>query len=303
MLREVRLRCQGISRWVEFCYSTPSRLYYGEHTLWSSQGAQHGDPLGPLLFALVLQPLLCKIRDTFDVCLQPWYLDDGTTIGDTLVVGKVLQLIMEEGPCLGLHLNVEKTEVLWPVEDPRSRAVGVFPPDIARPLHCVKLLGGPVSSNPVFIGELVMQRMTKTIGLMDKVAQLDDPRCEMLLLRACTGISKLYFALCTCPSAIFEAAQRTFDEALRSSLERIVTASGSGFGDWQWRLATLPFSFGGLGVYSVGDVRHYAFLASRLQSFGLQTKLLRHVGFVGPGRAFEDALKSTFSLSPRQSAL
>ena len=53
---------------------------------------------------------------------------------------------------------------------------------------------------------------------------------------------------------------------LRSSLERIVTDSGPGFGDWQWRLAILPFAHGGLGVYSAGDVLNYAFVASRLQS-------------------------------------
>ncbi|XP_021728749.1 uncharacterized protein LOC110695831 [Chenopodium quinoa] len=92
-----------------------------------------------------------------------------------------------------------------------------------------------------------MQRVTKTIALMEKVVMLDDPQCELLLLRACTGVSKLYFALRTCPPSTFETAQRTFDGALRSSLERIVTASGLRFGDWQWRLATLPFAFGGLG--------------------------------------------------------
>ncbi|GJY91648.1 hypothetical protein Tco_0507430 [Tanacetum coccineum] len=48
-------------------------------------------------------------------------------------------------------------------------------------------------------------------------------------------------------------AQRAFDAALCSALERIVTASGPGFGDWQWRLATLPFSFGGIGVYYVAS--------------------------------------------------
>ena len=71
---------------------------------------------------------------------------------------------------------------------------------------------------------------------------------------------------------------------------RIVTASGPGFGDWQWRLATLPFTFGGLGVYSAADALHYAFVASRLQSAGLQLKLLRCAGVVDHGPVFDDAL-------------
>ncbi|GKB91303.1 hypothetical protein Tco_0963575 [Tanacetum coccineum] len=260
MLEEVRLRCPAISRWVEFCYSSPARLYYGEHSLWSCQGVQQGDPLGPLLFSLVLHPLICKIRDSFNLCLQAWYLDDGTIVGDTLVV------------------------------DPRSRLEGIFPHNISRPLHGVKLLGGPVSVDVDFGSALVMKRVSKTIGLLDAVAKINDPQCELLLIRACAGVSKLYFAMRTCPPRVFESAQLSFDMALRSALERIVTASGSGFGDWQWRLATLPFAFGGLGIYSAGDVLNYAFIASRLQSATLQTKLLRDVGIVAPGSTFDDAL-------------
>nr|GEV57034.1 auxilin-like protein [Tanacetum cinerariifolium] len=89
------------------------------------------DPLGPLLFALVLHLLICKIRDSFSLFLQA----------------------------------------------------------------CSKL---------------VMKRVVKTIKLMDADAKINDP------------------------------------QSLRSALERIVTATGPGFGDWQWRLATLPFAFGGL---------------------------------------------------------
>ncbi|GJY79821.1 reverse transcriptase domain-containing protein [Tanacetum coccineum] len=273
MLREVRLRCPPISRWVEFCYSNPARLYYGEHTLWSCQGVQQGDPLGPLLFSLVLHPLICKIRDSFSLSLHVWCLDDGTIVGDTMVVEKVLKLIMEDGPGRGLHLNVDKTEVFWPKEDPRSRLAGIFPPNIARPLHGVKLLGGPISVDFDFCNELVMKRVTKTIGLMDAIAKINDPQCELLLLRSCTGISRLYFTMRTCPPCVFESAQLSFDVALRSSLECIVTASGPGFGDWQWRLATLPFAFG-----------------------GLDTKLLRHTGIVSPGPILDDAL-SMFNTS------
>ncbi|GJR00232.1 hypothetical protein Tco_0523216 [Tanacetum coccineum] len=236
------------------------------------------------------------IKDSFSLSLHAWYLDDGTIVGDTLVVGKVLKLIMEDGPGCGLHLNVDKTEVFWPKEDPRRRLAGIFPPNIDRPLHGVKLLGGPASVDFDFYNELVMKLVAKTIVLMDAIAKINDPQCELLLLRSCTGISRLYFTMRTCPPCVFESAQRSFDVALRSSLERIVTASGLGFGDWQWRVSTLPFAFGGLGVYSASDVLNYVFLVSRLLCVGLQTKLLRHTGIVASGPIFDDAL-SMFNTS------
>ncbi|GKD97714.1 hypothetical protein Tco_1381611 [Tanacetum coccineum] len=118
-----------------------------------------------------------------------WYLDDGTIVGDTLVVGKVLELITEDGPRCGLHLNVDKTELFWPKEDPRSRLEGVFPPNISRLLHGVKLLGGLISMDADFSSALVMKRVLKTIGLLDVVAKINDRQCEFLLIRACAGIS------------------------------------------------------------------------------------------------------------------
>nr|GEX93666.1 hypothetical protein [Tanacetum cinerariifolium] len=219
----------------------------------------------------LLHPLICKIRDSFSLSLHAWYLDDGTIVGDTMVVGKKK-------------------------EDPRSRLACIFPPNIARPLHGVKLLGRLASVDFDFCSELVMKRVAKTIGLMDAIAKNNDPQCELFLLRSCAGISKLYFTMRTLSPRVFESAQCSFDVAHRSSLEHIVTTSGLRFGDWHWRLATLPFAFGGLGVYSAGDVLNYAFLASRLQFVGLHTKLLWHTSIVSPMPIFDDAL-SVFNTS------
>ncbi|GJT70041.1 hypothetical protein Tco_1029327 [Tanacetum coccineum] len=124
MLREVRLRCPAISRWVGFCYSYPSRLYYGEHTLWSCQGVQQGDPLGPLLFSLVLHPLICM---------------------------KVM------GPGCGLHLNVDKTKVFWPKEDPRSRLAGIPLFSISKPCS---------ACSRVFAGDIYGDRIVSCAGII-----------------------------------------------------------------------------------------------------------------------------------------
>nr|GEV20895.1 hypothetical protein [Tanacetum cinerariifolium] len=60
----------------------------------------------------------------------------------------------------------------------------------------------------------------------------DDIGLSMLLVDFKTPLTWLYFTMCTCPPRVFESAKHYFDVALRSSLERIVTASGLGFGDW-----------------------------------------------------------------------
>nr|GFC85504.1 hypothetical protein [Tanacetum cinerariifolium] len=133
-----------------------------------------------------------------------WYLDDGTIIGDTLIMGE---------------------------ENPRSRFASVFLPNIARPMHGVKLLGGPASADFDFSSELMLKRVAKSIELMDVVVKINDPRCKLPLLRACAGISKLYFAMRRCPPRVFKQAQCSFDAALRFALERIVSTFGHGFCD------------------------------------------------------------------------
>ncbi|GKB07222.1 hypothetical protein Tco_0835506 [Tanacetum coccineum] len=75
----------------------------------------------------------------------------------------------------------------------------------------------------------------------------------------------------------------------RSRTEGVVTASGPGFGDTM-RLRPLPIKLGGLGILSAGDIIQYAFLASRLQSSTLQTKILVKTGIESQGSSFKHAL-------------
>ncbi|GJU46273.1 putative reverse transcriptase domain-containing protein [Tanacetum coccineum] len=223
------------------------------HALRKVAVCAQGDPLGPLLFALILHPLLHKIKDSCKILLHVWYLDDGTIIGDSEEVARTLDIIKVSGPVLGLELNIKKTEIFWPSCNGMKLREGLFPVDIRRPSSGVKLLGGVVSRDTDFISGLAMRRAANAIDLMGLLPQLHDPQSELFLLRSCMGIAKLFFGLRTCQPVHMEEAALFFDKDLRGSIENIVVCGGPFFGDLQWRLASLTIRFGGLAVSLIKD--------------------------------------------------
>ena len=140
----------------------------------------------------MLHLLICEIKASFSLCL-----DDCTSVGDTLAVGKVLELIMEDGPCCASHLNFDKTKgfffFFFSKEDPKKHVWRCFPHDIARPLHGVKLLGWRANVDFYFS---VMKSVAKTILLMDIVAKINflNVSCRFFVL---VHVFQNYTLLCS----------------------------------------------------------------------------------------------------------
>jgi hypothetical protein len=68
------------ARFVHAIYGGQPYVVAGRTLLLSRQGTQQGDPLGMLLFALAIQPLILRVQSECDLELNLWYANDGTLV-------------------------------------------------------------------------------------------------------------------------------------------------------------------------------------------------------------------------------
>eukprot|EP00731_Ephydatia_muelleri_P037436 Em0470g2a len=132
LLSECSTHFPELLPWVSWCYSRHPVLWHTLGNLTSQSGVQQGDPLGPLLFSLVLNVVVKAIAthpECSDLSYHVWYLDDGVLAGPSLHVRKALSLLIELGPPLGLHVNIKKCEVF------SSGCLSHFPMEMNSPAN------------------------------------------------------------------------------------------------------------------------------------------------------------------------
>jgi hypothetical protein len=132
----------SLFNWVQLCYGNPSVLAYGDELISSEEGVQQGDPLGPFLFCVVLKQLIRHLSAIDGIHINAWYLDDGCLLGEQSAIRRAIGVISREGPPLGLFLNKEKSELIFPNKDDCVSLEGI-PSKSER----VEILGSPVGDH------------------------------------------------------------------------------------------------------------------------------------------------------------
>ena len=257
--------------WSSWCYHCESMLSFGSSWIKSCAGVQQGDPLGPLLFSLVVLEFLDELGPLPDFKLKVWYLDDGLFVGSRSSVAGLLDLLISKGPSFGLHANLKKCEIFWPSGDQEFPA---FAPEIQRSVNIyggIDFLGCPVYGPDSYVCEFVSQRVDRILNWQDRLSALEDPQVELHLLRSCLSLCKLNHIIRTVPGCRIDEVLLRFDRGLHHSLESL---SSSSISDLPWRQATLPTRLGGLGLREAHRSSSAAFVGSCNSSRTLSLRLL-----------------------------
>ena len=265
----VRAICPSISAWVEYCYKKPGKLWFGGYDFFSAAGVQQGDPLGPLLFAIVLHSLVLELKEEFsDMKLNFWFLDDGTLVGNHEDLRGAINLFKQKGPALGLHLNLKKCELWWPSVN--LAQWDLYPPEIIRNVQDGCELLGSALGSASHANLLVMKRVLKIQSITEKLLEIMDPQIELALLRSCIGLPKINFALRTVHPFFIADSLSLFDETIRAAIDKIV---GGGLTPEAHVQSQLPIFMGGLGIPSASMLAPAAFIGSLAQSIAFLNTL------------------------------
>jgi hypothetical protein len=239
ILKEVQCHTPLLYPYLYQCYRNPSTLFFGDHLISSSVGAQQGDPCGPMIFSLAIQSIILSLNSELNI----WYLDDGTLADYPEVVLSDFKKVINLSRKIGLELNFNKCEIFSCSGDTDLKVIKEFQNLAPGIKICdrgsLSLLGSPIFDQG--FKNTVEKTIITVENLLNK-AEFLSRHVAYTLIKNCLFIPKFNFLLRTTPFWKFSNYVNSIDSSLKSSLEKILNLRLT---DLQWCQSTLPIRFGG----------------------------------------------------------
>ena len=121
-LHNVKQVCPAIYVFLLNHYQKPSHLTISDGStqecLLSEEGCTQGDPAAMIFYATGVKPLVDELHKCInkDICIQSWYADDSSAIGELREIRKWWQRLSTLGPRYGYYPKASKTNLV--LKDP-----------------------------------------------------------------------------------------------------------------------------------------------------------------------------------------
>ena len=213
MLEEVHDLAPEIYPLIYSAYSTPSTLFWADHTILSTEGVQQGEPLGSLLFCLSLHCHCASLSSTFCVT----YVDDMSVGGDVENILHDVDII-GEAEVLGLPLNNHKSEIICFHPTVRGTILCSLPGAQVIAPDKATLLRSPIGD--VTSIDASIEEKIKALHLIGKRLKNMSTHDSLILLRHYFAIPRQHYLLCSAPCFLSGELER-YDSILRDILSTV----------------------------------------------------------------------------------
>ncbi|KAL0226517.1 hypothetical protein P9112_013841 [Eukaryota sp. TZLM1-RC] len=222
-------------------YSTNSNLHFGNSILKSSSGVKQGDPLGPLLFCLVIHPILLQIQEMFPSLKMIAYMDDVVLIGDLKIVREATGCFKELFNKIGLQFNFLKC-VLLSNSPVTSIVHGIEIQAKLYSIDAIRHLGSFLGNN-VEINKKLFEKLNSISNKIDRMMNLDIKKhIKFTFIRLCFSSNFNHIFRSTSPLVTRPLAQK-FNELRAKVLSQLLGCKMFQKSDH----AYLSSHYGGLG--------------------------------------------------------
>ncbi|XP_062513462.1 uncharacterized protein LOC134189238 [Corticium candelabrum] len=251
ILSETKLKFPELLGYAKQMYRSSSTLIYTKDKmvvkLLSEEGLHQSDPLGLILFAAALHPILIKTQCHHPNTTILAYLDDVYVVGMPDEVVATLSDLTASLQQIGLTIQEDKCNLYFPMTSEDSST------DIYMSKDGINVLGAPIGT-PDYVKLQCIEAASRGNVLTSKINELDDPRCSLLLLKHCHVPTLNFLSRTVSPENLLPSAV-IHDCLTKDCFHNILNLNQLDYVSWYQ--ATLKVKLGGFGLTSTESFNIY----------------------------------------------